>query len=270
MTDLDPDIRAYYEQGREAARLQGGGRSGLLERARTQELISRHLPPPPLDVLDVGGGAGVHAEWLSSKGYRVHVVDPVPLHIDQATSTSSAVTAEVGDARRLAQSDDSVDAVLLLGPLYHLVERQHRLLALSEARRVLRSGGLLFAAGIGRFAALLDLLVPHDRFHESEVQRIVEGAIQTGVFRGFEAGLFTTAYFHRPGDLLAEVAEAGFAGSLLYNIEGPGYLIADFESRWSDTARRDALLAAARLVEQDPEMMGAAGHLLAVGRLATG
>ncbi|HUH07070.1 MAG TPA: class I SAM-dependent methyltransferase [Egibacteraceae bacterium] len=270
VADLDPDIRAYYEQGREAARLHGGARCGPLERVRTQELISRYLPLPPLDVLDVGGAAGVHAAWLSANGYRVHLVDPVPLHVDQATAANPAVTAEVGDARCLAQPDDSVDAVLLLGPLYHLIDRRDRVLALSEAARVLRSGGVLYAAAICRFAPLLDLLVPLDRFHEPDVRCVVEDAIQTGVFLGLKAGMFTTAYLHQPGELLAEVAEAGFVDGRVFNVEGPGHLIADFEARWADAHWREALLVAARLVEEEPEMMAAAGHLLAVGRLPEG
>ena len=74
-----------------------------------------------------------------------------------------------------------------------------------------------------------------------------------------------TAYFHLPGDLEAEVSAAGFSGVRVFNIEGPGFLVPDFAERWSDPDRRQALLAAARLVETEPTMMGASSHLLAVG-----
>ena len=47
-------------------------------------MLRRHLPGPPATVVDVGGGAGVHALWLSSLGYDVHLSDPVPLHVEQA------------------------------------------------------------------------------------------------------------------------------------------------------------------------------------------
>ena len=72
---------------------------------------------------------------------------------DVATTDWSAT---LGDARKLAFPDRSADAVLLLGPLYHLTERADRLAALREARRVLRPGGVVFAAAISRFASLLD------------------------------------------------------------------------------------------------------------------
>jgi SAM-dependent methyltransferase len=83
---------------------------------------------------------------LAGEGCRVHLVDIVPEHV-QAAAKDGLLTAEVGDARRLTQADASVDAVLLLGPLYHLVDRAERTAALVEARRVLRPGGVLLSRG---------------------------------------------------------------------------------------------------------------------------
>jgi SAM-dependent methyltransferase len=156
--------------------------------------------------------------------------------------------------------------VLLLGPLYHLTQRDDRLSALVEAHRVLRPGGVLFAAGIFRYAALLDLLIRLDRLHEEAVAEMVRKAVQTGVFEGQVEGLFTTAYFHLPSELAEEVAVAGFEVTELFNIEGPGFMVSDFEGRWAEPSRREALLEAARLVETEPTMMGASSHLLAVAR----
>ena len=267
MPDIDPEIRAYYERGGEEGRLHGGFPSGSLELERTREILGRYLPPAPLEILDVGGGPGVYAAWLANRGDRVHLVDPVPLHVEQARAAHPKVTAELGDARQLPQPDASVDVVLLLGPLYHLVDRDDRLRALQEARRVLRRGGLLFAAAISRFAALLDLLVRLDRLHEPEVFRVVEAGVRSGVFRGAEgAQLFTTAFLHRPDELRDEVLEAGFELEDVLNVEGPGFLLQDFQDRWADPARREAILAAARLVETEPEMLGASSHLLAIAR----
>jgi protein-L-isoaspartate O-methyltransferase len=73
---------------------------GRLEYLRTQELIRRWLPRPAVSVLDVGGGTGVHAAWLAADGHTVHVVDPVPSHVEAAASLHG-VTAEIGDARRM-------------------------------------------------------------------------------------------------------------------------------------------------------------------------
>ncbi|MEX2557089.1 MAG: class I SAM-dependent methyltransferase [Actinomycetota bacterium] len=266
MDEIDPEIRAYYERGGEAGRLLGGFPSGPLELARTQEILLRYLGPPPLEILDVGGGPGAYAAWLAERGDRVHLIDPIALHVEQARAAHPKVTAEIGDVRKLPLANATVDAVLLLGPLYHLVDRGDRLLALGEARRALQPGGLLFAAAISRFAALLDLLVRLDRLHEPEVFRVVEVGVRTGVFRGADGELFTTAYLHRPEELREEILEAGFELDAVLNVEGPGFLVPDFETRWRDPARRDAILAAARLVESEAAMLGASSHLLAVAR----
>jgi len=102
----------------------------------------------------------------------------------------------------------------------------------------------------------LDLLVRVDVLHEPAVGDLVEEAIETGVHRGWEHGLFTTAYFHRPGDLAAEVADAGFPPPELFNVEGPGFVLADLATRWNDPPRREAILRAARLVEGEASMLG--------------
>lgn len=263
MPAFDPAIQAYYDRGEEATRLLGDSAVGVLELARTQELIERHLPAGELEILDVGGGPGVYAGWLSELGHRVHLVDPVALHLDQAADADARVTVELGDARALSQSDGSADVALLLGPLYHLQDREERLLALSEARRVLRPGGLVFAAGISRMAGLLDLL-RLDLLHQPGLLQIVTDSIATGVFDGDSTGLFTNGYFHRPTQLATEVGEAGFVAPKLFGIEGPGAWVDAFADRWADPERREAILGAARLTETDPEMLAAANHLLVV------
>jgi len=154
------EVAAYYAQGLERDRLDSS--AGALELVRTQLLLERYLPAPPAVVADVGGGPGRYAVWLAERGYRVHLVDPVPLHVEQARASARGrpgaelASAEVGDARALELAEASVDAVLLLGPLYHLRERVDRLQALAEARRVCRREGVVIAAAISRFASTLD------------------------------------------------------------------------------------------------------------------
>jgi len=90
----------------------------------------------------------------------VHLIDPVELHFEQAKARSTSSGIELGsitkgEARCLTASSNSADAVLLSGPLYHLVERSVRLMALREARRILKPQGVLIAAAISRFASLM-------------------------------------------------------------------------------------------------------------------
>ena len=142
MGDEKHEIAAFYARGLERDRLSAG--QGALELLRTQQLLERYLPAAPAVLADVGGGPGRYALWLARQRYRVHLVDPVTLHVEQARSASQTsstevlASAQVGDARELPFPDASMDAVLLLGPLYHLSERADRLQALAEARRVCR------------------------------------------------------------------------------------------------------------------------------------
>jgi ubiquinone/menaquinone biosynthesis C-methylase UbiE len=176
VSGIDPRIRAHYSSGSERDRLTAG--TGRLEFLRTQELLARVLPPPPAVVLDVAGAAGVHAEPLAAQGYEVHLIDPVPLHVEQARSVPGLAGVARGDARVLDRSDASVDAVLLLGPLYHLTERADRVRALAEGRRVLRPGGVLAAAAISRYASAVDGLF-RGHLREPGFEAIVERDLPT-------------------------------------------------------------------------------------------
>jgi ubiquinone/menaquinone biosynthesis C-methylase UbiE len=260
---VDPDITSFYvNEFREDDRLRLRAH-GVLERVRTQELLQRFLPHSPAIVLDIGGGTGVHAASLAESGYTVHLVDPVAEHV-AAAAMIPGITVEVGDARSLAQADETQDAVLLLGPLYHLPRRDDRLHALVEACRVARPGAPVMAAGISRYATLMD--IGSDGRLTEEVEPFLQQLHATGQFRGGVVG-FTTAYFHRPEELEQELMDAGLIDVAVYGIEGPAgpTLRALGPSHLSD--RLDAAVRAARIVERDPALIAASGHLLAVGRV---
>jgi ubiquinone/menaquinone biosynthesis C-methylase UbiE len=264
-------ILQHYTEADEASRLRTGW--FRLEQARTQELLLRHLPPAPATIIDAGGGAGIYGCWLAACGYSVHLIDAVAKHVDQARLASARqpeyplVSAELGDARLLPYPDNSVDAVLLLGPLYHLVEREDRIACLREAQRVLRPGCLVLSAGISRFASLLDSL-SSGFFDDPEFAPILARDLEDGQHRNTTANplYFTDAYFHRPGEMSRELLAAGFQVVEVVAIEGPGWLARNFDRLWSDAVQRERLLAAVRKVEREPSIIGASSHIMAVGR----
>lgn len=266
---LDHEIAAHYAEVSERQRL---GPSSL-ERVRTWELLGRHLPPAPAVVLDVGGAAGVYALPLAARGYEVHLVDPMARHVEQALAASAQqpqaplASATVGDARQLDRPDASADAVLLLGPLYHLTDRPDRIQALREARRVLRPDGVVAAAVISRFASTCDGLL-RGYLDDPAFEAIVERDLRDGQHRNptGRPEWFTTAYFHLPEELSREVAEAGLSLQALLAIEGPAWLLPDIRQRLADPAGRERVLRAIRRVETEPSLLGASSHLLAVAR----
>jgi ubiquinone/menaquinone biosynthesis C-methylase UbiE len=246
----------------EQTRLSSG--AGLLEYLRTCELLARYLPQPPAVILDAGGGAGVYALPLATQGYELHLIDPVPLHIEQATKASQAQAAplqtiEIGDARRLRWPEASFDAVLLLGPLYHLPEREDRLTALREAHRVLRPGGVIFAAAISRFTSTLEGL-RWDLLSQPDFKARIDRALNQGQRQG------PTAYTHLPEELRQEIAEAGFSLEALVAVEGPGWLIPDLDEHLADHVRREHLLHLLKTIEREASLIGTSPHLLGIGR----
>ena len=268
---LSDEILSFYRQTQESKRLTTNTK-GQLEFVRTQEIITRYLPPPPAVVLDVGGGSGPYACWLAKEGYEVHLVDPVDLHIEQAKAASNQQSAHsiasisLGDARALRFSSASADVVLLLGPLYHLIDKRDRLLALREAYRVLRNGGVIIAAGISRFASMLDSFF-EDRFRTSVHMDIVQNDLETGYHRNPTEDLnyFTDAHLHRPEELGSEVIEAGFQHEATLAVQGPAWLFKSVESYWLDPDQRAAVLDLIRKVEAEPSILGMSAHILAVG-----
>ncbi len=261
----------HYRQVEESERLLGDG--GELERDRTQDILSRYLPPPPAIVFDIGGAAGVHALWLARKGYAVHLFDPVPHHVEQALSASKdqaqqpLVSCSVGDARSIDRPDASADAVLLLGPLYHLTDRTDRLQALREAHRLLRPGGRVFAATVSRFASLIDGL-SRDLVSDPVFVGILRQDLQDGQHRNptRRPEYFTTTFFHHPDELQQEMAEAGFQVEKLVGIEGPAWFMSSLQSHWQVPQKRQLLLELLRAVEEDRSILGVSAHPMGIGR----
>jgi len=214
-------------------------------------------------VLDVGGGPGVYAAWLTEAGHSVRLVDATPLHVRQARELADGrFEAVEGDARALEEPDASYDVVLLLGPLYHLLERVERSAALGEAHRVLRSGGLLAAAGISRFASLLDGLL-RDLLDDDGWALVQQDLADGKHLPKGDSALFTTAYFHRPEELRAEVEDAGFTVEGFFGVEGPGWLRAE---SLDDQRVFEDIVRVARAVEQEPAIIAASAHFLAIAR----
>jgi ubiquinone/menaquinone biosynthesis C-methylase UbiE len=266
------EVSAYYEHYPEESRLDTG--ASRLEFERTKEILTRVLPKPPARILDVGGAAGAYSAWLAERGYEAHLVDFSARLVEEATRRNEKrvrpiASLTVADARALPQEDDWAAGVLLMGPLYHLPAAEDRMVALREASRVLVASGIVAVAAISRYASALDGMARKLSLDPRFV-RIRDRDLEDGQHRNDTDNphYFTTSYFHRPEDLRAEMLSAGFVDVQVLGVEGPGWMLPDFDERWKDDALRRDLLEVARALEAQPSVVGASAHLLGVGRKA--
>lgn len=264
------EMVAHYTESSESTRLTGT--FGRLEYERTLATLKSVLPPPPATILDVGGAAGIYAFSLAKQGYKVRLLDIVPKHVEQAREASQKaahplLSVDLGDARALAIDDQSVDAVLLLGPLYHLTERADRVQALSEAYRVLRADGVVVAAAISRFASSLDGLA-REVLTDPVFVPIVDRDLQDGQHRNptNHPEYFTEGFFHLPAELSGELEEVGFSLESVRAVEGPAWLLPSL-SNWMDGGKRETqLLDLLERFASHENVIGTSAHFLGIGR----
>lgn len=267
---LADEIRDHYYRFSESSRLESG--RGQLEKARTLDIFDRMLPPVPAIIYDIGGAGGIYSFPLAERGYRVALFDPVARHVDEARERNAECPRRldatvVADGRAIPRPANSADAVLLMGPLYHLQKLTDRMAALSEARRLLKPGGVLIASAISRYASLIDGGYA-GVLNDPAFAAIVRHDLDTGYHDNPTGNpdFFTTSFFHHPGELRAEVTKAGFAEIRLLMVEGPFGMIPGGEERWGDESYRTTVLDFIRSVETEPSLMGASIHFVAVGR----
>lgn len=257
------DSRPEYEWGRlERHRVEYG---------LTMRALAEHLPAPPGRIADVGGGVGRYSIELSRHGYAMTLVDVSGVSLDFARARADEAKVQLervikADARDLsALADGSFDAVLLMGPLYHLQAHADRLAALAEARRVLRPGGLVFAAFITPNIIVQSALVREIEYITRSRDEM-ESVLTTGLyFRPPGSKGFPDGWFSRPELVGPLMSEGGFEQVDFLNTEVLARELEaklnaapeDLHQQWLDLLYR---------LSRDPATMACGGHLLYVGR----
>ena len=152
---------------------------------------------------------------------------------------------------------------MLLGPLYHLIDRAERIGALRECARIVRPGGPVFAAAISRWAPRIDGML-RERLYLTypAAPDLIDGVDRTGMLPPLHNGGFT-AFCHRPGELRDEIGEAGLEVTDLVSVEGPAFILGDLDARMADPVDRSVALGVARAIERVPELAGFGPHLIA-------
>jgi len=161
-TDFDK-ILGYYAQGKEWDRLETA--AGKLEYLRTLQLIEQYLPEHSR-ILDLGGGPGRYTIALAQRNHWMNLADISPDLLEIATrkiveydvASQIESVAEINAVDLSKYEDDSFDAVLALGPFYHLQQETEREQCANEIHRVLRKEGFLFVAFVPKLSMLAGLI----------------------------------------------------------------------------------------------------------------
>ncbi len=263
-------VSDYYDASTEERRFESI--EGRLEYARSKALLGRALPKLPAAVLDVGGATGAYSFWLAELGYAVTLADLSARHVGIVLERNRAVAKPIkaavrADALSLPFEAESFDAVLLMGPLYHLLDRGSRIAAIAEARRVLKPGGTIAAAFISRYASLVDgyryALFGDPAYADLVREDLASGAHLPPPDRD---DYFTEAYLHDPAEIPGEMADGGFEGAIVKAVEGFPWMLSGLQGILDDDAARGLLFEWLDRTDTAPSLLGASAHLLAIGR----
>ncbi len=246
-----------------------------LQRHRTEFAVNRkamgiYLPPPPATVLDIGGGPGRYAIALTDLGYAVTMLDLSEgnLEVAKVKAAEAGVSLDAtihGNATNLPRLPyESYDAVLLLGPLYHLLTKNDRSKAVCEAWRMLKTGGMVFAAVVTRYAAIRYAAVNEPEWILNDRSRMKQ-ILESGQHPAEPERRHPDFYFVRPEEFKPLMESSGFETLNLIGSEG---VVAGHEDRinqlegtlwesWVDLNFR---------LGQEPSLHGAADHLLYIGQ----
>ena len=260
------DIAEYYntDPQHEADRLD----RHQLELDLTWRHLERHLPPAG-KILEIGAATGRYTLELARRGYTVTAVDLSAGLVEHCAARlaeaglAAQVRLVVADVRDLsAITETDFDAVLLMGPLYHLMLEADRLLALRQVYARLRPGGLIFSALISRYGILGDLIrnIP-DWIDDPEVASFMARGRRPddyppGGFRG---------YFARVEEIIPLHTAAGFETLTLAGVE-PAISADDESYNRLAGPQRQKWLDLLEAVSAEPSLVGASRHLLYIGR----
>lgn len=276
---VDNSALTYYEAGFEHDRLRTG--IGLIEFERTKEILLERLPKAPAVIYDIGGAYGEYSWWLASLGYEVHLFDLFPKNIELSKELGKEYpncelkSSEVCDALSVPREDKSADTVLLMGPLYHITDYNERISVIEESRRLLKDGGILFTAALTPYSVLLHNITVYDPFgdepnrtlEDPNFVKMVEREIKDGHHINPDNTIYSgigSAYFHTSKALRAELCAGGFENSKVHGVMGGAWLAKDIDAIWENETTRNALMNTVRLMDTCEEIIGLAGHLLAV------
>jgi len=268
MNDTIKIIRDYYDGEVEGEWNRIAGRPEFLLTCR---MLDRYIKPGD-QVLDIGGGPGRYSLYLAEKGSDVTLFDLSPENVrfakERAGECGLSIDAIAGDAREAdALAEGPFDHVLLMGPMYHLLEEVDRVRAAEASLNLLKPGGLLYVSFISMFAGIIygmkyaPEIIASKEPCEIEFMECVVGR------KSYAGDAFTKAFFIDQGEILPFMAQFPLQKLHLFGQEGvlspcEGNIMAQppqIVEAWLDYSER--------LWERE-DLLSWSEHLMYVGRKA--
>lgn len=270
MTDFDR-IREYYKNFDEDNRLNNDN-SGKLEYEMTMKSLNKYLPKTGV-ILDLGGATGVYSFPLAQKGYKVYLADLSPKLIEQAKDKvenkkeNNIVSCDVVNAINLSiYNDEQFDAVLLFGPLYHLLDKNEREQCVKEVNRVLKTGGIVFASFIPYLSGSIAIV---DRFFRHPEQGNVENLRATfnfGKFNNLDNNGFQEGYYPTSKEIEELFEENNFEKITTFSIRGFGYEKEDELYKIQDKEMFEEIINLIEKSSECKEIIETCGHAMFIGK----
>lgn len=165
----------YYNSYDEDARLVS--RHGQVEFLTTVKYIEKYLKPD-MKILEIGAGTGRYSHYFARRGYTVDAIELVSHNIEifkANTQPDEKITVMQGNACDLSTfGSERYDITLLLGPLYHLFTEADKLTALSEAIRVTKRGGVIFAAYCNNDATIIQFCFQKNMINNERYKELID------------------------------------------------------------------------------------------------
>jgi ubiquinone/menaquinone biosynthesis C-methylase UbiE len=262
---ISRNIEVFYNKASEETRLEKG--MGIFEFERIKSLIEKYIPSSSSTIIDIGGGTGKYSEWLAKKGHQVHLVEPVPKHIEiaknRANKLKNKFSVHMGESQSLGFQSNFADLIILHGPLYHLQKKEDRELAIKEAKRVLKNDGIILGFAINYTASTLVGLL-NGLIHKKTFFEMCKEELTTGIHNPADdfPWLLAEAYYHKPEQLKDEFINQELAYLNTYAVEGMAWLDKDYFANMLNDEKKSTLIKLIQITQNDSYLLPFSPHMM--------
>lgn len=270
MTDFDR-VREYYKNFDEDNRLIKDN-SGKLEYEMTMKSLNKYLPKTGV-ILDLGGATGVYTFPLAKKGYQMYLADLSPDLIEKAkekiskAGLNNIISCDVVNAIDLSiYENEQFDAVLLFGPLYHLLDKNEREQCVKEVNRVLKKDGKVFASFIPYLSGSIAIVDRFFRHPEQVNAENLRATFNSGKFNNLDNNGFQEGYYPTSKEVEELFEENNFEKITTFSIRGFGYEKEDELYKIQDKEMFEEIINLIEKSSECKEIIETCGHAMFIGK----